>query len=197
MRKMRSVFIELKVAHDTVIGEIFGEARFSDAQMLGQAGLDGIGAAAATGSIAQEARRSYAQSLARLNVVVGGKIGITQKQHAGTGGGAIRFVELQGRAGQQPAELHFQEREAGRKTWIAIATAHSSTGIRGDVGGQTARSNGFGDSTETRFGSFVHRGRGFVLNRRFHGHSRLLDFGAGFATIAAAPTSSAASTPAR
>src|SRR5215469_15570707 len=41
MRKMRSALVHLQPTHDTMIGEVFSDAGFRNAQMLGQLRLDG------------------------------------------------------------------------------------------------------------------------------------------------------------
>src|SRR5258708_29762572 len=75
VREMGSAFVELKVAHDTMVGEIFCDASFSDAQMIGEAGLDGLRATPA-GCTAQKTADGDAQRLARLGGIGGGKGGI-------------------------------------------------------------------------------------------------------------------------
>ncbi len=89
MGKMRSIVIELKVADRTVLGEIFRDARFGDAQVLSELRLDGIGAAAACAP-AQEIGDGNPESLASLDVIVGGEVGIAEQQNARTCGSAIR-----------------------------------------------------------------------------------------------------------
>src|SRR6266404_2120152 len=83
MREVGSTFVELEVAHDTVIGEIFCYARFGNSKMFRQARLDGIGAAA-TGTTTQKAANGDAQGLAWFNVIIGRKIGVAEEEHAGT-----------------------------------------------------------------------------------------------------------------
>src|SRR5258706_15332028 len=70
MREVGSAFVELKVSHDTVVGEIFCHARFGNAKMFRQARLNGIGAAA-TSATAQKAANGDAQCLEWFNVIVG------------------------------------------------------------------------------------------------------------------------------
>src|SRR5258708_24656910 len=107
VREMGSAFVELKVAHDTMVGEIFCDASFSDAQMIGEAGLDGLRATPA-GCTAQKTADGDAQSLARLDIVVRRKVGIAEQEHAGTNRSAIGVAEFQRGAGQEPPELHLQ-----------------------------------------------------------------------------------------
>jgi len=93
MGEVGSTFIELKVAHDTVVGEIFCYTGFSDAEMISETRLDGLGAAA-TGGTAQKTANGDTQGLARFNIVVGGKVGVAEKEHAGTYRSAIGLAEL-------------------------------------------------------------------------------------------------------
>ena len=74
-----------------MIGEILGHARFGDAEMLRELRLERIDAAAA-GTAAQKISNGDAQSLASLNLVVAGEIGIGEDKHAGTDRRVIRFA---------------------------------------------------------------------------------------------------------
>jgi hypothetical protein len=107
MGEVGRAFVELKVTHNTVVGEIFRDAGFRDTKMFRKARLDGLGAAA-TGCAAQKTSNRDGQGLARFDMIVGGKIGIAEQENAGTDGRAIGFVELEGSAGQQATELHLQ-----------------------------------------------------------------------------------------
>ena len=128
MSKVRGAFVELQVTRDTMVGEIFRYASLGNAEMLGQARLDGFRAAPA-GSAAEKTADGNAQRLAGLNVIISGKIGVAKKQYAGTDGSAICFVEFKRGAGQQTPELHFQQRKPGRKSGISIATAQGGCGV--------------------------------------------------------------------
>ena len=97
MREVRSTFVELQVPRDAVIGEIFCDAGFGNAEMIREAGFDGLGAAATRGT-AQKASNGNTQRLARFDIVVGGKIGIAEKEHSGTNGSTIGFAKLEWRA---------------------------------------------------------------------------------------------------
>ena len=92
MREVRSAFVELEVTHNTVIGEIFCDARLGYSKMFRQAWLDGI-RASATGAAAKEASDGDAEGLAWFNVVVGGKVGIAKEEHAGADGSAVGFAK--------------------------------------------------------------------------------------------------------
>ena len=73
MSKVGSIVIELKVAYDAVLGEIFRDAGFSDAEMFRELGLERISAAAACAS-PQQIGDGDAQGLASLDVIVGREI---------------------------------------------------------------------------------------------------------------------------
>src|SRR5579864_6296342 len=122
MGEVRSIVIELKVAHDTVLGQIFGDASFSDAEMVRELGLERIGAAPA-GASPQEIGDGYAERLACLDVIVGGEIGIAEQQNAWARRSALRRIQLQRSATQEAAKLHFQKAKPRRKSGIAITAA--------------------------------------------------------------------------
>ncbi len=94
MGEVRGTFVELEEARDAVIGEIFSDAGFGNAEMIREAGFDGLGTAA-TGGTAQKAANGDTQRLTRFDIIVCGKIGIAQKKHAGADGSAIGFAKLE------------------------------------------------------------------------------------------------------
>src|SRR6266481_2438060 len=108
MSEMRCSFIELQPANDAVFGKIFCYTRFGDAQMFSEPRFDGFLIAAARPA-AQEIANGDAQSLTRLDIVVGGQVRVCQEENAGSDGSKVRFVELHRRAGEQAAELHFKK----------------------------------------------------------------------------------------
>ena len=73
MGEVRGAFIELEPADDAVIGEIFCNARFGDAEMFGELRLERIRAAPA-GAPAQKIADGDPQSLACLDVVIAGEV---------------------------------------------------------------------------------------------------------------------------
>src|SRR6476660_9199548 len=81
MGEVGSAFNELEPADNAVIGEILGHARFGDAQMFRELRLQRIDAATAR-TATQKVSNGDAQSLASLNVVVAGEIGISKDKHA-------------------------------------------------------------------------------------------------------------------
>src|ERR1700676_4317077 len=83
MSEVRSIVIELEVAHDTVLSEIFGDAGFGDAEMVRELRLQRIGAATACAS-PQQIGDGHAERLASLDVIVRGEIRIAEQQNAGT-----------------------------------------------------------------------------------------------------------------
>ncbi len=98
MGEVGGAFVELKKARYTMVGEIFCYTRFGDAEMLGESWFDGLGAMA-TGAAAQKAADGEAQGLTSFDIIVSGEIGIAQKEHAGTNGSTVRFIELEWRTG--------------------------------------------------------------------------------------------------
>ena len=93
MGEVRGAFVELEEARDAVIGEIFCDAGFGNAEMIREAWFDGLGAAPTAGT-AQKTANGDAQRLTGFDIVVRREIGITEKEHAGTDGSAIGFAEL-------------------------------------------------------------------------------------------------------
>src|SRR5260370_41024197 len=92
MGEVRSAFVELEEARDAVIGEIFCDAGFGNAEMIREAGVDGLGTAA-TGGTAQQGDNGGAQRRTRFDIIVWGKIGIAQKKHAGADGSTNRLPQ--------------------------------------------------------------------------------------------------------
>jgi hypothetical protein len=122
MREVRSAFIQLEPANDAMICEIFCYTRFRNAEMLGELRFKRIGSATAC-SAPQKISDGDAQSLAGLDVVVAGQVGIGEDENAGTNGCVIRFAKLYGRAGQQAAKLHFEKRQSGGEARISRTAA--------------------------------------------------------------------------
>src|SRR5579864_7756085 len=120
MREVRSAFVQLEPANHAMVGQIFCDARLRDSEMLGEARFDGVAAAPARAA-AQQVADGDAQGLTRLDVVVGGEVGIAQQENARAYGSVIGVVELRRRAGQKPAKLHLEKRDARGKSRIAIA----------------------------------------------------------------------------
>src|SRR5258707_4278257 len=94
MGEVRGTFVELEEARDAVIGEIFSDAGFGNAEMIREAGVDGLGTAA-TGGTAQKTANGDTQRLTRVDIIVCGKIPIAQKKHTRADGSAICFAELE------------------------------------------------------------------------------------------------------
>jgi hypothetical protein len=80
MSEVRGTVVELKVADNTVLREIFGDTRFGDTEMVSELGLEGI-AATAAGATLQEIGDGDAKSLASLDVIVGGEVRIAEQQN--------------------------------------------------------------------------------------------------------------------
>ena len=104
-------FIELQPANDAVIGQIFADSRFGNAEMLGEKRLD-VDARTAIGAAASHVGDRDAQRVASFDVIVSGHIVIGENEDAGASGSAISLIEFHRRACKQPAKLHFEERKA-------------------------------------------------------------------------------------
>src|SRR5271169_3067213 len=109
-----------------MIGEIFCDTRFRYAEMLGELRLERIGAASARAA-AQKISDSDSKCLAGFDVVIAGEIGIREDENAGTDRGVVRFTKFYRRAGQQTAELHFEQRQSGREAGISGTAANART----------------------------------------------------------------------
>ena len=165
MREVRSAFIQLEPANDAMIGEIFCYARFRNAEMFGELRLERIGAATAC-STPQEISNGDAQSLAGLDVVVAGQVGIGEDEDAGTDGRMIRFAKFHRRAGQQAAELHFEKRQSGGEARISgTATNARPAGFSDGFNGELRNGTALHRSRRSGFGWFVKYSRRQALRR--------------------------------
>ena len=126
--ELRGAFIELQPANDTVIGKIFGDAGFRDTQKVSELRFQ-IGISPPGGAGAAELADGNAKRIAGLYIIIGSHVIVGQDKDAGAGGRMFRVIELGGRASEQAAELHFEQREARGEARIAEAAA--SRGCRG------------------------------------------------------------------
>jgi hypothetical protein len=117
MREVRGAFVKLQPANNAVIGKIFCHTRFWYAEMLRKLRFERIRTAAA-GTTSQKISDGDSESLAGLNVVIAGEIGIGENENAGTDRRMIRFAKFYRSAGQQAAKLHFEKRQSGGETGI-------------------------------------------------------------------------------
>lgn len=99
MGEVRSAFIELEPTDNAVIGEVFGDARFRDAEMFRELRFEGIRAAAACAP-AQKISHGDAKGLAGFDVIVAGEVGIGEDENARADGSVVCFAKFYGRAGQ-------------------------------------------------------------------------------------------------
>ena len=113
MGEVRGAFIELQPPNDTMIGEIFCDARFRYAEMFGKLRLQRIGAAPAC-TTAQKVPHGDAQGLAGFDVVIAGEVRIREYEDSRPHGSVVRFAEFYRRTSQQAAKLHFEKRQPGR-----------------------------------------------------------------------------------
>jgi hypothetical protein len=166
MSEVRGIVIELKVADHTVLGEIFGDASFSDSEMVGELGLEGIGAATACAT-PQQIGDGDPESLASLNVIVGGEVRIAEQQNARACGSAVRRIQFHRGTTQEAAKLHLEEAEPGRKAGIAVASAQrGGDGLGGWLNRERGRGKGFANAAKSRFGSYVDRRRRLARRER-------------------------------
>jgi hypothetical protein len=123
MGEMRGAFVELEPADHAVIGEIFCDARFGYAEMLGKLRLEGIRTTAASAT-AQKIPDGNAESLTGFDVVVAGEVGIGEDENAWAHRSVVRLAKLYGRTGEQAAKLHFEKRQSRGEAGITRTAAH-------------------------------------------------------------------------
>lgn len=124
MSKVGSAFVKLEPANHTMVRQILADASVGDTEMLGELGLDGV-APTTAGASSQEIGDGNTQGLAGLHVIVGGQIGISQKQDAGARRSAVGGIDTKRRAGEQATKLHFEQGDAGGEAGIAVTSAES------------------------------------------------------------------------
>src|SRR5579859_4615432 len=138
MGKVRSALIQLQPANNAVIGKIFCDPRFRDAQVLGKLRLDGIRTSAA-GSAAQEIPNGDAQGLTRFDVVIArrsesvrtntpGPTGAWSASPSFTGGQVSSRRSCISRSDKR------EERPGSPERPRTLAPAGSPSGSRGKVG---------------------------------------------------------------
>src|ERR1700740_1960639 len=97
-----------------MFSQIFGNARFSNAQMFGKLGFDSRRTAASR-CPPQQIRNRDAQRLTIFRVIMSGEIRIAEQKHSRPGWRAIRFIELQRRGNKEAPKMHFPTRKPGTK----------------------------------------------------------------------------------
>src|SRR5271155_5502391 len=143
MCEMGSAFVELQPTDYAVVGEIFGDARFRNAEMIGELGLYGF-RTTPRGTAPQKIADGDAECLASLDVIVASQIGIGENEYAWTNRRADAVVELDRFAGEQTAKLHFEQAEARGEARVTVAALNAGTtevrrSIDGKRGNGTAR----------------------------------------------------------
>ena len=111
MRQERRAFIELQPADTAVVFQIFADARFVDAEMLGEFFLQ-VRALAGSTTAAKHVPNSHAQGLARFGVIVSGQIRVRDEEDAGTRGSFVGLLERMDRTSQKAAKLRLELRHA-------------------------------------------------------------------------------------
>lgn len=108
MSEVIRAFVKLEPANDAMVTEIFGDARFRDAEMLRQERFDGD-AGAAIASTTRDVCDGNAKRIAGFDVVVGGHIVVGENEYAGASGSTVGLVEFHGCTGEETAKLHFEQ----------------------------------------------------------------------------------------
>ncbi len=93
MSKMLGTFVELEPADDAVIAEIFGDARFWNAQMIREKGFDGD-AGAAIAAATCRVGDGNAQGVAGFDVIVGRHIVVRENENTWTSRSAVSLIEF-------------------------------------------------------------------------------------------------------
>ena len=131
MGEMLGAFVELEPADDAMVAEIFGDARFRNAEMIREKRFDGD-AGAAIAAAACHVGDGDAKRVAGFDVIVGRHIVVGQNENARTSRSAVGLIEFHGGTGEQTTKLHFEKRDARRESGIAEAALYARAG---DFGG--------------------------------------------------------------
>ena len=123
VREKRCAFVKLQPAHDAVLFQILPDARFVDAEMIGELFLQ-VGAFAAAAPAAKQIPDTDAQCLAGFDVVVASLVRIGDEENTRASRCVFWLIHRVQRTGQQAAELRFEMRYARGKRRIARARAH-------------------------------------------------------------------------
>ena len=137
MSEVIRAFVKLEPTNNAMVAEIFGDARFGNAEMLGEERFDGD-AGAVIAAAARHVGYGDTESIASLDVVVGRHVVVGKNENAGASGSVSSLIELHSGAGQQTAELHFEKRDARRESGIAEAAFYAGAGgFGGGFDGET------------------------------------------------------------
>ena len=137
MGEMFGAFVELEPANDAMVAEIFGYARFRDAEVIGEERFDGD-AGAAIAAAARHVGDGDAKRVAGFDVVVRGHVVIGENENARTSRGAVGLIEFYGGTSEQTAKLHFEKRDTRRESGIAEAALYARAGdFGGGLDGET------------------------------------------------------------
>jgi len=131
MGEMFGALVELKPANHAVVAEIFGDARFRNAEMISKERLDGD-AGAAIAAAARHVGDGDAKRVAGFDVIVGCHIVVGENEDARASRSVSGLIEFYGGAGEEPAELHLEKRDARRESRVAEAAFYAGAG---DFGG--------------------------------------------------------------
>jgi hypothetical protein len=188
-------FVELQPANDTVVAEVFGDASFRDAEVIGEQRLE-VGVAAAGHTRTGEAADGDAQRVTGFDVVIGGHIVVGENENARANRSVGSIVEFSWRTCEQAAKLHFEKRETRSQAGITEAAFDAGgSGLgnlfdgnarNGTAVHHTGRENFGGLGLRRRFG--VTRARGGAVGYAGFSDRRR---GSGFAAIATATATAA------
>ena len=137
MSEVIRAFVKLEPTNNAMVAEIFGDARFGNAEMLGEERFDGD-TSAAIAAAARHVGYGDAERVASLDVVISRHVVVGENENAGASGSVSSLIELHGGTGQQTAKLHFKKRDARRESGIAEAAFHARAGgFGGGFDGET------------------------------------------------------------
>ena len=114
---MGCVLIHLQPADDAMIAQILCDASFGDAEVFRQTRTYGFAFPAST--TAKKVRNGDAEGLARLNVIVGGEVGVREDEYARTRRGFVGFLQRDRRSAEKATKIHFELGETGREAGVA------------------------------------------------------------------------------
>ena len=105
----KCAFIELQPANAAMILQVFPDARFVDAEVVGELFLH-VCAFTVAAPAAQHVGDADAQRLAGFGVVIRGLIGVRDQKNAWAGRSFVGLIERVNRARQKAAKLRFELR---------------------------------------------------------------------------------------
>jgi len=117
---MGCAFVHLQPTNDAMVGQVLGNARFRDTEVLGELRLDRFSPAGR--ATTQKIGNGDSQGLTCLHIIVGSELAIGEHPDAWPRRGRSRIFQLGRIAGQEPSKIHFELGEPRREPWIARAS---------------------------------------------------------------------------